>query len=61
VVSKPKSQKKRTPPEEQPPKLINFGGCSSGGVLFLQVGNHITKNSAKGEVSSPRVRSVYKI
>ena len=37
VVSKPRTQRKRTPLEEQPPKLINFGGCSSCGVLFLQV------------------------
>ena len=28
---------KNNPHEEQPPTLINFGGCSSGGILFLRV------------------------
>jgi len=28
---------KRTLPEEPPPKLINFGGGSSGRVLFIRV------------------------
>jgi len=31
VLSKPRTRRKRIPPEEQPHKLINFGGCSSGG------------------------------
>jgi len=67
VGSNPRTQRKRTPPEEQPPHLIiwsilgwlaevedhpwrtttkinqiwvlkiNFGGCSSGGVLFFRI------------------------
>jgi len=37
VVSKSRNQKKRFPPEEEPPKLINFGGCFSGEFLFLRV------------------------
>ena len=32
-----RTRRKRTPPEKSPPKLINFGGGSSGGVLFLRV------------------------
>ena len=31
------TRRKRILPEEQPPKLINLGVCSSGGFLFLQV------------------------
>ena len=37
VVSKPRTRRKRTPPEEQSPKLIKFGYCSSEGVLFRWV------------------------
>ena len=41
VISKSRTWRKRTPRGEQPPKLVsfgklvNFGGCSSGVVLFL--------------------------
>ena len=31
MVRKQRNRKKTTPPEEQLPELINFGGCSSGG------------------------------
>jgi len=37
VVSKSRTRRKRTPLEEPTPKLINFGGGSSRGVLFLRV------------------------
>jgi len=37
VVSESKTRRKRTIPEEPPPKLINFGDDSSGGVLSLWV------------------------
>jgi len=37
VVSKSRNQKKRFPPEEEPPKLINFGGCFSGEFLSPRV------------------------
>jgi len=37
MVSNSRTQRKRTPSEEQYPNLINFGDCSSGGVLFLRV------------------------
>jgi len=32
-----KNSEEEDPPAEQTQKLMNFGGCSSGGVLFLQV------------------------
>jgi len=34
VVSKSRTRRKRTPLEEPPPKIINFGGGSSGVVLL---------------------------
>ena len=37
VVFKPRTRMKRTPLEKQPLKLINIGGCCSGGVLFVRV------------------------
>ena len=37
AVSKSRTRRKRNPPEEPPQKLINFGGGSSGGFLFLPV------------------------
>ena len=35
AISQPRRM--RTPPEEQPATLVNFGGCFSTGVLFLTV------------------------
>ena len=37
VVCKSRTLRKRTPPEEQHHKLINFGGYASGVFLFLRV------------------------
>jgi len=36
-VPRSRSGRKKTPPEEPPPKWIKFGSGSSGGVLFLPV------------------------
>jgi len=57
VVSKATTWRKRNPPEEQTPRLINFGGCFSGRILFLRVmdhsffrfGNHPKKKIIRGE------------
>jgi len=36
-VASSRTARKMTLPQEPPPKWINFGGGSSGGVLFLPV------------------------
>jgi len=48
VVSKPRTRRKRTPPAEQPPKCINFGSCSSGGVQVSSSGFLARKPPKKG-------------
>jgi len=50
VVSKPITWRKRSPPEEKLPKLINFGVCSWGGGLFLWVLGFVTTSERRGGV-----------